>query len=145
MGCDTASLLHEMSQVETGDGNDEFFEDPIHHFTVVQQAPKQGVTRQQDPRVTCKYCNHSFSGGSYRQRAHLALKKGCGVTLCDKVPSNVKRFYQTLAATKKVLQTKIADEQALDDLTADMPAWLRVLHGLRLDLLSGQDLSPRSH
>jgi DNA-directed RNA polymerase subunit RPC12/RpoP len=88
----------------------------LHH------EPREGAKKQADPRVQCKYCNHEFGGGSARQRGHLTSTKGSGVKACADVPANVKRFYQTLAATKVVKKTEAADHKAMDDLTSGLPA-----------------------
>jgi hypothetical protein len=123
MRCNTlSSLMHKMSQEEPGEGNEELFADPKAHFIVVSHTAKEGAKKRPDPKVGCKWCNHTFSGGSTRQRAHLTSTKGIGAKSCDKVPDNVRRFYQTLEATKNVQQAEAADAQALDVRTSDLPA-----------------------
>jgi hypothetical protein len=39
------SRLNNMSQDETGDGNEELFQDPINHYKILFQEPKQGAKR----------------------------------------------------------------------------------------------------
>jgi len=70
---------------------------------------------RKDPRVQCKYCNHVFTGGVTRIRAHLAKQLKAGVRICDKVKPQVCMHYQARLkeATEKSSKNLELKEQRL--------------------------------
>ena len=55
-------------------------------------------------KATCIYCNTTINGGAERRRCHLARFKGRGVSVCTKVPVEVRE--QMLELQRKHMERK---------------------------------------
>ena len=55
-------------------------------------------------KATCIYCNTTINGGAERRRCHLARFKGRGVSVCTKVPVEVREQMLELQRKHLTLQ-----------------------------------------